>query len=75
MKILLQHMFTSHYYSEGGGWTANPEDAFDFQHSQRAIAFTYLHGLVDIQVAVQFIDSQFNATFPIPALAPQEALS
>jgi hypothetical protein len=69
MKILLQHARTRLYFRGLGDWTANTQDAFDFQHSQRATEFANRHGLAGVQIAVRFIDSQFDEIFPLPAPA------
>jgi hypothetical protein len=66
MKILLQHARTALYLRGLGDWTANPFDAYDFQHSQKAIDFAHEHALGGVQIAVKFIDSQFDETFPLP---------
>jgi len=73
MKILLQHARTQLYFRGLGDWTANPFDAFDFQHSQKAIDCAHEHSLTGVQIAVKFIDSQFDEIFPLPAIAPQAA--
>lgn len=69
MKILLQHMRTQLYLRSLGNWTANPLEAFDFQHSQRAIDFAREHALNGVQIAVKFIDSQYDEVFPLPSPA------
>jgi hypothetical protein len=66
MKILLQHIRTQLYLRSLGNWTANPLEAHDFQHSQRAIDFAREHALNGVQIAVKFIDSQFDEVFPLP---------
>jgi hypothetical protein len=73
MKIVLQHIRTQLYLRSLGNWTANPLEAHDFQHSQRAIDFAREHGLNGIQIAVKFIDSQFDEVFPMPAVAAMSA--
>jgi hypothetical protein len=70
MRILLQHTRTQLYLRGLGDWTANPYDAFDFQHSQKAITFARDHGLVGVQIAVKFVDSEFDEIAPIPPLTP-----
>lgn len=42
-------------------------DGHDFQHSQRAIDFARDHSMNGVQIAVKFIDGQFDETFPLPA--------
>lgn len=66
MKILLQHMRTQLYLRSLGNWTVNPFEAFDFQHSQRAIDFAREHALNGTQIAVKFTESQFDEVFPLP---------
>ncbi len=66
MKILLQHVRTQLYVRGLGNWTANPVEAHDFQHSQRAIDFARDHGLTAVQIAVKFVDAQFDEVFPLP---------
>ena len=69
MKILLQHARTRLYLRGLGNWTANHHEGFDFQHSQKAIDFARQHSLNSVQIAVKFIDGQFDETFPLPAAA------
>jgi hypothetical protein len=74
MKILLQHVRTQLFVRSLGNWTSNPLEAYDFQHSQRAIDFARDHGLTAVQIAVKFVDAQFDEVFPLPAAttaAPQ----
>jgi hypothetical protein len=66
MKILLQHARTQLYLRSLGNWTANSFEALDFQHSQRAIDFAREHALTGVQIAVKFVDSQFDEVFPLP---------
>lgn len=71
MRILLQHTRTQLYVRSLGNWTANALEAFDFQHSQRAIDFAREHGLNAVQIAVKFIDSEFDEVFPIQEVVKQ----
>lgn len=66
MKILLQHARTQLYLRSLGNWTASPLEGYDFQHSQRAIDFAREHGIGGVQIAVKFLDSQFDEVFPLP---------
>jgi len=75
MKILLQHSRTQLYFRGLGDWTSNFQDAFDFQHSRRAADFAHQHRLSGVQIAVRFLDSQFDEVFPLvsgPALEPMQ---
>ncbi len=73
MKILLQHARTRLYVRGLGDWTASPEEAFDFQHSQKALEFAQHHALTGVQIAVKFVDSQFDEIFPLAAVAAMAA--
>lgn len=76
MKILLQHARTQLYLRSLGNWTADPREAYNFQHSQRAIDFAREHSITGVEIAVKFLDSEFEETFAIPthvAAATREA--
>ena len=66
MKILLQHARTGLYLCESGDWTRDPEDAFDFEHTQRVIDHVRQIGLGGVHITVKFTDSEFDEVFPIP---------
>ena len=66
MKILLQHVRTQLYLRSLGNWTANHLEAHDFQHSQRAFDFAREHGLGGVQLAVKFVEPEFDEVFPVP---------
>jgi hypothetical protein len=70
MKILLQHARTQLYLRGLGDWTANPHEAFDFQHSQKAIDFARENHLLGVQIAVKFVDSEVDEIVPLPVSAP-----
>lgn len=70
MRILLQHVRTQLYVKALGNWTANPYEALDFQHSQKAIDFAHDHTLGGVQIAVRFADSEIDEVAPLPSLSP-----
>lgn len=70
MRILLQHVRTQLFLKSLGICTATPYEAFDFEHSQRAIEFADKNQLQGVQILVKFIDSQFNEAVSLPAHAP-----
>jgi hypothetical protein len=70
MRILLQHVRTQLFLKSLGNWTANPYEAFDFEHSQRAIEFAEQNQLNGVQILVKFIDSQFDEAVPLPTARP-----
>ena len=67
MRILLQHARTGLYLRGLGDWTPNPYEAFDFQHSQKAIDYACKHGIIGVQIAVRFVDSECDEVVPLPA--------
>lgn len=66
MKILLQHVRTKLYLRSLGSWTANADEAHDFQHSNRVVEFVQNNQLESVQIAVKFFESQYDEVFPIP---------
>ena len=73
MRILLQHIRTQLFLKSLGNWTANPYEAFDFEHSQRAIDFAADNSLQGVQLLVKFIDSQFDEAVQLPGATPPSA--
>lgn len=69
MKILLQHSRTQLYLRGLGDWTPDPNQAYDFGHSQRAIDFACEHYVAGVQIAVKFVDPEFDEIIPLPAAA------
>lgn len=70
MKILLQQTRTQMFLKTVDAWTANPYEALDFEHSQRAIEFAHEHHMNGVQIVVKFIDGQFDQVVPIPDSKP-----
>jgi hypothetical protein len=70
MRILLQHARTGLYLRGLGDWTANVQEGFDFQHSQKAINFACEHKLTGVQIAVRFTDAEFDEVAPLPPMVP-----
>jgi len=66
VKILLQQTRTQLFLKGLGSWTANPYEAFDFEHSQRAIEYVSNNQLQGLQIVVKFIDGQFDQVVPLP---------
>jgi hypothetical protein len=73
MRILLQHARTGLYLRGLGDWTANVHEAFDFQHSQKAVEFARRNTLAGVQIAVRFVDAEFDEVAPLPP--PAQAVS
>ena len=72
MKILLQHSRTQLYLRGLGDWTPDANQAYDFGHSQRAIDFAREHYIAGAQIAVKFVDPEFDEVIPLPAVAPPQ---
>ena len=70
MKILLQHARTQLYFRKLGDWTEDPQEAFDFQHSQKAINLAQQHRLYGVQIAVKFGDGECDEIVPLPLPTP-----
>jgi hypothetical protein len=66
MRILLQHVRTQLYLQSPGNWITNPFEALDFQRSQMAIDFAREHSIDGVQIAVTFVDRQFDEVVPLP---------
>ena len=75
MKILLQHERTGLYLCETGDWTRNPEEAFDFEHTQKVIDHVRQIGLGGVHITVKFADSEFDEVFPIPPTGNRPAVA
>jgi hypothetical protein len=66
MRILLQHARTGLYLQGLGIWTADPDEALNFQHSQKAIDYACKHGIIGVQIAVRAIASECDEVLPLP---------
>jgi hypothetical protein len=53
MKILLQSVLNQLYLRRPGVWTANPENAHDFERSQAVFDFVDQQNLHDVQLVVK----------------------
>ena len=66
MRILLQHARTGLYLCESGDWTRDPEEAQDFEHTQRLIDHVSQTGMRGVHISVKFRDCDHDEIFPIP---------
>ena len=66
MKILVQSSRTLKWLRRMDVWTDNMQEAFDFQHSQRALDFIYRHKLTFVQLVVAFPDPNSDVTVRLP---------
>lgn len=73
MRILLQHVATKRYFRSLGEWTDSAREAFDFQHSQRAIDFAAANRLEAVQLVIRFPDDDaVSVPLPIPTTTSAE---
>lgn len=66
MKILVQSSRTGHWFRRIDAWTENAAEAFDFQHSRRALDFIRKHNLRFVQLVVCFPDPDSDVTVRLP---------
>jgi hypothetical protein len=74
MKILLQHGRTGLYLCESGDWTREPEEALNFEHTQRVIDHVRQTGIRGVHISVKFHDGEFDEVFPIPPSGSRPAV-
>lgn len=73
MKILVQSSQTMQWFRRTDMWTENVGEAFDFQHSQRALDFIRKHNLHFVQLVVSFPDPNSDVTVRLPFTEVQAA--
>ena len=66
MKILLQSSRTLKWFRRMDVWTDNVQEAFDFQHSQRALDFIRKHHVSFVQLVVSFPEPNSDVTVRLP---------
>ena len=70
MKILLQSVLNRLYFRRPGVWTADPNMAHDFEHSQAVFDFVDQQNLHDVQLVVKVEDSAGLEVVPLELLPP-----
>ena len=68
MRILLQDVQSKRYFCLLDIWTANPQAAYNFRHSQQALDFVRKQNLKEVQLVVKFDDAQWDEVIPLPVL-------
>lgn len=58
MKTLLRHTRTGLYFQGPERWTANPENAYDFRFTERALQYVAVWDLTEVELAFAFEESQ-----------------
>ena len=67
MKVLIQNPENSLYLESLDRWSANVNDAYDFGNSDHAIQFCATHGIVPINVVLQWSGMPYTIAIPIAA--------
>ena len=68
MKMLLQNTRNKRYFCLPGGWSEDPEAAFDFQHSRRALEFVRKQDLKEVHLVAKFEHPHWEQIVPMPML-------
>ncbi len=58
MRVLIQHKATSDYLGRSGDWTAEPDQAFDFEKTLLAFKYCRDRQLEDADIVLKFYDSE-----------------
>ena len=64
MRTLLRNVPTGLYVQSAENWTANPDEAFDFETISQAIRFVEEGGLRKMELA--FVSAQFCRSTAVP---------
>jgi hypothetical protein len=65
MKVLLRQSNTHLYYAAPQKWTADEENAFDFEDVERAIKASHDEKLTDVEVVLGFGDGRDDPVLQI----------
>jgi len=65
MRILLQQKDTALYVKGAGAWTNLSSEAMDFVSSSKAIAFSRLHKINDVQLVLKFEEQLYDIVLPM----------
>jgi hypothetical protein len=66
MRVLVQNTKTKLYVGRPGPWTVDPDKAFDFEHTLRALDFMQRSKAEDMQIVMKFDDDQFDIRLNAP---------
>ena len=73
MRTLLRHTRTRLYFQGPDRWTDNPEHAYDFRFTERALQYVATWDLTEVELAFVFEDAQLVATSSPAEAQPQYA--
>jgi hypothetical protein len=62
MRTLLKHTRTGLYFQGPDRWTDNPEHAYDFRFTGRALQYVATWDLTEVELAFEFEDAQMVTT-------------
>jgi hypothetical protein len=65
MRVLLLNTKTGLYFQSSDSWTSDPESARDFGTSLKAAIFAQDQLLEDLEVYLDFGDSDWNVQLPV----------
>jgi len=70
MKIMLLHVETGQFLRSSNQWTANPDEAYDWQHSKRLLDYVKERGLEGMEIGVKFPGCDSVEVYPLKAAVP-----
>ena len=74
MKVLLQDLKSRLYLQGVAGWTADPNQALDFENTSRAIEFWKDNDLLNVQIILKYNGSQYDVVLDVlPPRVPASA--
>jgi len=65
MKVLLQDLKSRLYLQGVGGWTANTNEALDFQNTSRAIEFWRDNDLLNVQIVLNYTENRHDMVLDV----------
>ena len=75
MKVLIQNPMTLSYFEADHKWTADPDQARNFNDSRNAVRFCSERGMLDYEIVLKFPDDRYDVHMPAWAAAPQPQLA
>lgn len=71
MKVLIQNPLTLSYFQAHHKWTADPDEAWNFNDSRNAVKYCAEHDMLDYEIVLKFPDDRYDVHMPAWAAAPQ----
>jgi hypothetical protein len=73
MRTLLRHTRTGLYFQGPERWTADPQNAYDFRFTERALQYVATWDLTEVELAFAFEETQAMVATAALIAAPQHA--